>query len=156
MLNPKQKFVWRIREKRWVSYTAFLGGGSGVVAVIVWKIPTILCLSSSDKIWFTNKLVQFFFSLFLLSACLFFVKFCNSQNQRENHPTKQSGIKGQRFCLSHPSPLLILSFCLKQSAVLTGVGPACLHFFFFNPLLALEKPAKAPRRGQNFPLSSFS
>ena len=84
----------------------------------------------------------FFFLLSFLTLCLswvffffFFGKILQFSKSKGKPPHKtQSGMKGQRFCLSHPSHCLpILSFCLKQSAVLTGVGSACLYLFFFIP-----------------------
>ena len=102
----------------------------------------------------------FFFLLSFLTLCLswvfffffFFGKILQFSKSKGKPPHKtQSGMKGQRFCLSHPSHCLpILSFCLKQSAVLTGVGSACLYLFFLS-LAGTGKTCKGPKKRTEFP-----
>lgn len=166
MLNPKQKFVWRIKGEETGILYCFFGsrGGDGVVQWLFEKsllyfVSVHQTRSDLQINWFNF----FFFTVFSYSLPVLvfsvvlgkILQFSKSKG-KPSHKT-QSGMKGQRFCLSRPSHRLpILFFCLKQSAVLAGFGPACLLFFFFDSLLPLGKPAKAPRREQNFPLSSFS
>lgn len=167
MLNPKQKFVWRIKGEETGILHCFFGsrGGDGVVQWLFEKSLLYFVSVHQTRSDLQINWFNFFFftvssySLPVLAFLVVFGKilqFAKSKG-KPSHKT-QSGMKGQRFCLSHPSHRLpILSFCLKQSAVTDRVW-SCLpfFFFFFNSLLPLGKPAKAPRREQNFPLSSFS
>lgn len=55
-----------------------------------------------------------------------------SPNKKKSTPQSKTKQEGEMNSLYALSPFFILTLCLKQSPVLTGVCHAFLHFFFFS------------------------
>lgn len=153
--KPKRKLRWGVRGIQAGILCWFFFWG---VAVVSLTNPCYICClghhihqtRSGLRIKCFSVFLSFLsvFHYLLLFSVFCFFNFAIHKTKVKGTPQNTDGVKGQRSCFFHPSsPFPILSFCLQQLAVLTGLP--CFPLLFFS--LALGKPANAPKRGQNFP-----